>query len=86
MIVELYTSAFCGPCRAARAVLAEAVRLVPAARLEEVDVAADTGRAGAAGVTSTPTVLVRTGEGAEVFRATGVPTLPQALAAMGRAG
>ena len=30
MIAELYTSAFCGPCHATRAVLADAARLVPA--------------------------------------------------------
>lgn len=85
MIVELFSSAFCGPCRAARTVLGEAARLVPRARVEEVDVAADTARAQAAGVWSTPTVLVRTDEGTEVFRAAGAPTLPQLLAAMGRA-
>lgn len=85
MIVELFSSAFCGPCRAARAVLGEASRLVPRARVEEVDAAADTSRAEAAGVLSTPTVVVRTEDGTEVFRASGAPTLPQLLAAMGRA-
>ena len=85
MVVELFTSAFCGPCRSARAVLTEAVRLVPRARLTEVDVAGDPVRAEAAGVTSTPTVLVRTDDGAEVFRAAGAPSLAQALAALARA-
>ncbi|WP_432564325.1 thioredoxin domain-containing protein [Kineococcus sp. SYSU DK003] len=85
MVLELFTSAFCAPCRAARAVVAEAGRLVPQARVEEVDVADQTERAAAAGVLSTPTVVVRTAAGAEVFRATGAPTLPQVLAAMGRA-
>ncbi|WP_432492385.1 thioredoxin domain-containing protein [Kineococcus gypseus] len=85
MLVELFTSAFCGPCRGARAVLTEVERLVPAAQLEEVDVAGDVERARAAGVTGTPTVVVRTDDGAEVFRSRGVPTLAQALAAVARA-
>ncbi|WP_432502294.1 thioredoxin family protein [Kineococcus arenarius] len=85
MDVELFSSAFCGPCRSARAVLTEAVRLVPRARLTEVDVVEDPARGEAAGVTSTPTVLVRADDGTEVFRSTGTPTLAQALAALARA-
>ena len=85
MIVELFSSAFCGPCRTARSVLGQAARLVPQARFEEVDVADDTVRAEAADVSSTPTIVVRDDAGTEVFRAAGAPTLPQLLAAMGRA-
>jgi thioredoxin 1 len=85
VIVELFSSAFCGPCRTARAVLAEASRLVPQARVREVDVAEETERARAAEVRSTPTILVRTDDGTEVFRAAGAPTLAQLLTAMGRA-
>ncbi|WP_432509644.1 HAD-IA family hydrolase [Kineococcus auxinigenes] len=85
MVVELFSSAFCGPCRSARAVLTEAVRLVPRARLTEVDVAEEPARGRAAGITSTPTVLVRTDDGTEVFRSTGTPSLAQALAALARA-
>lgn len=85
MIVELFSSAFCGPCRTARSVVGQAARLVPQARVDEVDVADDTARAEAADVHSTPTILVRSDDGTEVFRAAGAPTLPQLLAAMGRA-
>ncbi|MCI2236910.1 thioredoxin family protein [Paenibacillus sp. TRM 82003] len=85
MVVELFSSAFCGPCRSARTVLTEAVRLVPRARLTEVDVAAAPERALAAGVASTPTVLVHADDGSEVFRSAGSPTLAQALAALARA-
>lgn len=86
MIVEFYTSAFCGPCRSTRAVLARAAHLVPAARVEEIDVADATDRAEAAGVLSTPTVLVRDDAGVEVFRAAGSPSLPQVLVALARVG
>lgn len=85
MLVELFTSAFCGPCRVARSVVTEAVRLVPGARVEEVDVAAQVERAAAMEIRSTPTVVLRDASGAEVFRSSGAPTLPQVLAAMGRA-
>jgi protein-disulfide isomerase len=85
VIAELFSSAFCGPRRTARTVVGQAVRLVPQARVDEVDVADETARAEAADVRSTPTILVRTDDGTEVFRAAGAPTLPQLLAAMGRA-
>lgn len=83
--VEFYTSAFCGPCRTTRAVLGEAARLLPALRLEEVDVAEQVVRAELAGITSTPTTLIRDAQGREVFRAAGVPTLAQVLVALDRA-
>lgn len=85
MLVELYTSAFCAPCRTARRVVGEAARLVPAARVSELDVAEHVETAAARGISSTPTVLVRDGEGREVFRAAGAPTVPQVLAALARA-
>ena len=85
MIVELFSSAFCGPCRTARSVVAQAARLVPQAHVAEIDVADDTAHAEAAGVRSTPTIVVRAEDGTEVFRAAGAPTLPRLLAAMGRA-
>jgi len=83
--VELFSSAFCGPCVSTRRVLARAVQLVPAVRLVDVDVAEQVERAEAAGVRTTPTVVVRDDAGAEVFRAEGVPTLPQVLLALARA-
>jgi len=84
VIVELYSSAFCGPCRSTRAVLHRAAQLVPSLRVVEVDVADEVARAEAAGITATPTVLVRDADGVEVFRAAGAPTLPQVLLALDR--
>ena len=85
MIVDLYTSAFCEPCHLTRAVLADAARLVPAARIVERDVVASEAQAEADGILATPTVIVRSADGAEVFRAQGVPTLPQVLTALAKA-
>lgn len=81
-MVELWTSAFCAPCRSARRVVQRAADLVPALRTIEVDVADHVERAAAEGIAGTPTVLLRDGDGREVFRATGAPTLPQLLAAV----
>ncbi len=85
VIVDLYTSAFCEPCHLTRAVLADAARLVPAAQIVERDVVKFESQAESDGVLVTPTVIVRTAAGAEVFRAQGVPTLPQVLAALAKA-
>lgn len=84
MTVELFSSAFCGPCVSTRRVLARAAQLVPAVRVVDVDVAEQVERAEAAGVRTTPTVVVRDHAGTEVFRAEGVPTLPQVLVALAR--
>lgn len=81
----LFTSAFCEPCRQTRAVLAEAGRLIPDASITELDVVRDERAAAAEGIRSTPTVIVRTAAGEDVFRAEGVPTLQQVLVAAARA-
>jgi protein-disulfide isomerase len=85
VIVDLYTSAFCEPCYLTRAVLADAARLVPAAQIVERDVVAFEAQAETDGILVTPTVIVRSADGSEVFRAQGVPTLPQVLTALARA-
>jgi protein-disulfide isomerase len=85
VIVDLYTSAFCEPCHLTRAVLADAARLVPAARIVERDVVTFESQAELDGIEVTPTVIVRDAEGTEVFRAQGVPTLPQVLTALAKA-
>ncbi|MFI6423460.1 thioredoxin family protein [Promicromonospora sp. NPDC050880] len=82
---ELFTSAFCGPCHHTRAVLAEAVRIVPGATMVEHDVAHEAGLAESLDIRSTPMVLVRDADGAEVFRAAGAPTVAQVLVAAERA-
>ncbi|GAB3454243.1 thioredoxin family protein [Kineococcus endophyticus] len=82
MVVELWTSAFCAPCRSARRVVQRAADLVPDLRTVEVDVADDVERTAAEGIAGTPTVVLRDDDGREVFRATGAPTLPHLLAAV----
>lgn len=68
-----------------RRVLGEVAGLVPAARIAELDVVRNAGEAERAGIRSTPTVVVVTDDGTEVFRAEGVPTLNQVLVALARA-
>ncbi|HEU4848914.1 MAG TPA: thioredoxin [Terrimesophilobacter sp.] len=85
MKVDLYSSSFCGACTATRAALTEAVRLVPDAELTETNIAHDPVRAEAADIRATPTVVISTDDGTEVFRAEGVPTIPQVLVAFARA-
>ncbi len=85
MELRLFTSAFCEPCMQTRAVLAEAERLVPEARVTELDVARNVDAAEAEGIRFTPTVIVTNADGVEVFRAVGVPTLAQVLVAAAKA-
>lgn len=80
-----FSSAFCDPCTQTRSVLAEAAKLLPQATLRELDVARDNEEAEANGIRNTPTVIVKNTEGAEVFRAVGVPTLAQVLVAAAKA-
>jgi thiol-disulfide isomerase/thioredoxin len=80
-----FSSSFCEPCMATRKVLAEVAALVPAARIAELDVVLDAGEAERAGIRSTPTVVVLADDGAEVFRAEGVPTVNQVLVALAKA-
>lgn len=80
-----FSSAFCDPCTQTRAVLAEAARLLPQATVRELDVARDNEEAEANAIRSTPTVIVKNAEGAEVFRAVGAPTLAQVLVAAAKA-
>ncbi|HEY0260602.1 MAG TPA: thioredoxin family protein [Lacisediminihabitans sp.] len=80
-----FSSSFCDPCIQTRAVLDQASRLVPALRIAELDVASNLEEAERAGIRSTPTVVVLDGEGSEVFRAEGAPTLNQVLVALAKA-
>jgi len=82
VIVDLYSSSFCGACTATRTVLDEAARLVPAATIVERNVASDPDAAASERIRSTPTVIVRREDGTEVFRAEGVPTVDRVLGAL----
>ncbi len=68
-----------------RRVLDDVARLVPAARMAELDVVRDSAEAERAGIRSTPTVIVVDDAGTEVFRAEGVPTVNQVLVALAKA-
>ncbi len=68
-----------------RTVLGEVSGLVPSAHLVELDVVRDAAEAQRAGIRSTPTVVVTKDDGAEVFRAEGVPTVNQVLVALAKA-
>ncbi|MFJ3381338.1 thioredoxin [Curtobacterium sp. NPDC090217] len=85
MQLDLWTSAFCAPCAAARRVAADAARLVPGLTVTERDVAAHPDDAEDLGIRSTPTIIVRGPDGAEVFRSPGVPSRDQLLVAVAKA-
>ncbi|MFZ6990952.1 thioredoxin [Curtobacterium sp. RRHDQ66] len=85
MQLDLWTSAFCAPCAAARRVAADAARLVPGLTVTERDVAAHPDDAEDLGIRSTPTIIVRGEDGAEVFRSPGVPSRDQLLVAVAKA-
>lgn len=68
-----------------RKVLEEVARLVPAAKIAELDVVSDASEAERAGIRSTPTVVIAGADGTEVFRAEGIPTVNQVLVALAKA-
>jgi thiol-disulfide isomerase/thioredoxin len=83
--VDFYTSTFCEPCMITRSVLAEAGRLVSTMSLVEHDIVRDEGEAERQRIRSTPTVIISSTDGAEVFRAEGIPSLNQVLVALAKA-
>lgn len=85
MELTLVSSSFCGACARTRAVLADAVRFLPDATVTEIDVARDPDAAEVLDIRYTPTVIIRDAAGTAVFRAEGVPTVPQVLTAAVRA-
>lgn len=82
--IELYTSAFCGACHAARAAVDDAVRLVPSLTSDDFDVAFNERRAESRDIVTTPTVVLTDDSGVELFRAAGAPTTPQLLLAVAK--
>ncbi|MGY4858713.1 thioredoxin family protein [Cryobacterium sp. AP23] len=61
------------------------LQLVPGSTLTEFDVAGDPERAESLDIAHTPTTIIRDSYGHEVYRAVGVPSLPQLLVATARA-
>lgn len=70
MQIQLFTAAWCGPCKTLRPILAELAREYPMVRFTEVDCDAEPDVAQAANVRSMPT-LVLTRDGREVGRVVG---------------
>ncbi|MDR7319986.1 MULTISPECIES: TlpA family protein disulfide reductase [Catenuloplanes] len=77
-----FSTAFCQPCRATRAVLAGVGRDVPGVRHVEVDAESHLDAVRALNIWATPTTLVIDRDSRIVGRAGGVPTRPQVLAAI----
>jgi len=75
-----FSSAFCAPCRATRRVLGEVADLVPGVTHVEVDAEHHLDVVRALRVLRTPTTLVLDPGGAEVSRASGLPSRDQVLA------
>lgn len=81
-----FSSGFCAPCRATRRVLERVVATSDGVAHVEIDVAHRADLATRFAITETPTVVVLDAGGAPVARATGVPSLAQARAAVGAVG
>ena len=80
-----FSSAFCAPCRATRRVLGDVASATPGVVHIEVDAEHHLDVVRRLGILRTPTTLVLSESGVEVTRATGAPTRPQVLSAVGQA-
>lgn len=80
-----FSSAFCSPCRATRAILADVATLTPGVVHVEVDAESHLELVRELGIMRTPTVLVLDADGVERRRASGLPTRDQVLTAVASA-
>jgi thiol-disulfide isomerase/thioredoxin len=78
-----FSSAFCAPCRAVRRVSSEVAAMVPGVRHVEVDAESHLDAVRALRIWRTPTLLLLDADGRVGKRATGVPSKPQLIAALG---
>ena len=78
-----FSSAFCAPCRAVRRVSAEVAELIPGVQHVEIDAESHLDEVRELGIWRTPTLLILDSEGRVAKRATGVPSKPQLIAAIG---
>jgi thiol-disulfide isomerase/thioredoxin len=81
-----FSTAFCGPCRVTRRVLADVAGAVEGVRHVEIDAEAHLELARRLHVVRTPTLLVLDGHGSVVRRASGTPLRADVIAALGAAG
>lgn len=78
-----FSSAFCAPCRAVRRVGTEVSELLPGVQHVEVDAESHLDEVRELGIWRTPTLLILDSGGRVAKRATGVPSKPQLIAAIG---
>lgn len=78
-----FSSAFCSPCRATRAVLADVAGMVPGVAHVEIDAESHLELVRRLDITRTPTVLVLDAAGRIRKRATGAPRRADVIAAIG---
>lgn len=90
LTVTLYSSSFCGACTSTRHTLDLVASVLDRSPMggrvgiREINVADKPEETEQRGITATPTVVMTTGDGTEVMRASGVPTSEQVLAAIAR--
>jgi thiol-disulfide isomerase/thioredoxin len=77
-----FSSAFCSPCRATKALLEDMVTKMPDVRYAHIDAESNLELVRKLDIRSTPTTLFLNGNGIEVGRAMGTPKRSQVLAAV----
>ena len=77
-----FSSAFCSPCRATKALLEDMVKTMPDVRYAHIDAEANLELVRKLDIRSTPTTLFLNSDGVEVGRAMGTPKRSQVLAAV----
>ena len=77
-----FSSAFCSPCRATKALLEDMVKTMPDVRYAHIDAESHLELVRQVDIRSTPTTLFLNAAGVEVGRAMGTPKRSQVLAAV----
>lgn len=77
-----FSSAFCSPCRATKALLEDMVKKMPDVRYAHIDAESHLELVRKLDIRSTPTTLFLNGDGIEVGRAMGTPKRSQVLDAV----
>ena len=77
-----FSSAFCSPCRATKALLEDMVKAMPDVRYAHIDAESHLELVRELDIRSTPTTLFLNSEGVEVGRAMGTPKRSQVMAAV----
>ena len=77
-----FSSAFCSPCRATKALLEDMVKKMPEVRYAHIDAESHLELVRQLDIRSTPTTLFLNAAGVEVGRAMGTPKRSQVLAAV----